>query len=125
MSKEEVRAAANLWRQVWNEGRLDLVSEALAASYIRHEPNGTRTVTMEQYREEIAAMQKRIPNINFTFHDEVITDNTWWVRWTLNGTNAETSEPAARSGLQVYRIANGRLVETWWALHGGGPNWGD
>ena len=125
MSKEEVRAAANLWGRVWNEGRLDLVSEALAASYIRHEPNGTRTVTMEQYREEIAAMQKRIPDIHFTFHDEAITDNTWWVRWTLNGTNAETSEPATRSGLQVYRIANGRLVETWLAPHGGGPTWGD
>ena len=76
MSKEEVRAAANLWAQVWNEGRLDLVSEALASSYIRHEPNGTRTVTMEQYREEIAAMQKKIPDINFTVHDEAITDDS-------------------------------------------------
>ena len=114
MSKEEVRAAANLWGRVWNEGRLDLVSEALAASYIRHEPNGTRTVTMEQDREEIAAMQKRIPDIHFTFHDEAITDNTWWVRWTLNGTNAETSEPATQVGASSLsdrqRTASGDLV---------------
>ena len=53
-------------------------------------PNGTRTVTAEQYRDEIAATQKRIPDIHFKIEDEAITDNTWWVRWTRTGTNTET-----------------------------------
>jgi predicted ester cyclase len=114
MSTEEVRAARDRWLQVWNEGKLDLVSETLGASYVRHEPNGTRTVTMDQYREEIAATRKRIPDIHFTPNDEAITEDSWWVRWTSHGTNAETGERITTASIQIYRITDGRIVETWY-----------
>jgi hypothetical protein len=110
--------------QVWNEGRLDLVSETLAASYIRHEPDGTRTVTMEQYREEIAATRQRQPDIHLTPNDEAITEDRWWVRWTSNGTDAETGERITTASIQVYRIVRGRILETWWGRRAG-TSWGD
>ena len=125
MSIEEVRAARDHWLQIWHEKRLELVTETLGVNYVRHEPNGTRTVTAEQYRDEIAATQKRIPDIHFKIEDEAITDNTWWVRWTMTGTNTETGEPVTRAGLQVYRVADGRIVETWAAAHEFGSTWGD
>jgi hypothetical protein len=124
MSKAEVQAARDRWMQVWNEGRLDLVSETLAASYIRHEPDGTRTVTMEQYREEIAATRKRQPDIHLTPNDEAITEDRWWVRWTSNGTDAETGERITTASIQVYRIVRGRILETWWGRRAG-TSWGD
>ena len=116
MSIEEVREIMDRWFQVWNERRLDLVTETLGASYTRHEADGTRSVTAEQYRDEIAATQKRIPDVHFQVHDEAITDNTIWMRWTRTGTNAETGEMTTRAGLQIYRIADGRIVETWLAV---------
>jgi hypothetical protein len=124
MSKAEVQAARDRWMQVWNEGRLDLVSETLAASYIRHEPDGTRTVTMEQYREEIAATRKRQPDIHLTPNDEAITEDRWWVRWTSNGTDAETGERITTASIQVYRIDRGRILETWWGRRAG-TSWGE
>lgn len=114
MSKVEVQAARDRWLQVWNEGRLDLVSETLAATYVRHEPDGTRTVTMEQYREEIATTRQRQPDIHLTPDDEAITEDRWWVRWTSNGTDAETGERITTASIQVYRIVHGRILETWW-----------
>ena len=124
MSKAEVQAARDRWLQVWNEGRLDLVSETLAATYVRHEPSGTRTVTMEQYREEIAATRKRQPDIHLTPNDEAITEDRWWVRWTSNGTDAETGERITTASIQVYRIVHGRILETWWGRRAG-SSWGD
>lgn len=125
MSIEEVRATRDYWLQIWNERRLELVTETLGANYLRQEPAGTRTVTAEQYGDEIAATQKRIPDIHFKIEDEAITDNTWWVRWTRTGTNTENGEPVTRASLQVYRVADGRIVETWAAANEIGSTWGD
>ena len=88
-------------------------------------PSGTRTVTAEQYREELAALHRRIPDIHFNIEDEAITDSTWWVRWTMTGTNTETGEPVTGALLQVYRVAGGRIVETWFASGGIDSTWGD
>ena len=85
MSIEEVRAARDRWLQIWNDGRLDLVRETLADSYIRHEPHGTRIVPMEQYREEIAATRKQQPDIHLTPNDEAITEDRWSGQLHLNG----------------------------------------
>ena len=57
--------------------------------------------------------------------DEAITDRTWWLRWTMTGTNTETGDPVTRAGLQVYRVADGRIVETWAAANEIGSTWGD
>ena len=122
---EEVRAARDHWLQIWHEKRLELVTETLGVNYVRHEPNGTRTVTAEQYRDEIGATQERIRDVHFKIEDEAITDRTWWLRWTMTGTNTETGEPVTRAGLQVYRVADGRIVETWAATHEFGSTWGD
>ena len=112
---EEVRAIFDRWEEIWHHGKLELVSETVGPSYVRHEPQGTRTVTPEEYREVIAAVRKRLPDVRFTMHDQAAQGDRAWVRWTMNGTDAETGKPFTRAGLQVYRIANGRLVETWLA----------
>ena len=113
---KEVRAIFDRWEEVWHHGKLELVSETVGPSYVRHEPQGTRTVTPEEYREEIAASRKKLPDIRFTMHDQATQGDKAWFRWTLNGTDAQTGKPVTEAGLQVYRVANGRLVETWWAV---------
>ena len=110
---EEVRAIFDRWDEVWHHGKLELVSETVGPSYVRHGPRVTRTVTPEGYREEIAATRKKLPDIRFTIHDGAAQGDKAWLRWTMNATNAETGKPVTEAGLQVYRIANGRLVETW------------
>ena len=112
---EEVRAIVDRWEEVWHHGKLELVSETVGPSYVRHgpAPRATRTVTPEAYREEIAATRKKLPDIHFTMHDQATQGDKVWFRWTLNATNAETGEPVSIAGLQIYRIANGKLVETW------------
>ena len=41
---EEVRAIFDRWDEVWNHGKLELVSETVGPSYVRHGPRATRTV---------------------------------------------------------------------------------
>jgi hypothetical protein len=41
--------------QVWHEGEFDLVRRCVAATYIRHDQKGDRTVAREAYAAEIAA----------------------------------------------------------------------
>ena len=116
---EEVRAIFDRWEEVWHHGKLELVSETVGPTYVRHGAQGTRTVTAEEYREEIAATRKKMPDIRFTMHDGATQGDKVWFRWTLNATNAETGKPVTQAGLQVYRVANGKLVETWAATLSG------
>jgi hypothetical protein len=108
---------------VWKQGKLELVPELVGPSYVRHGPEGTRTVTPEEYAKEIAAMRERIPDIAFTRHDQCVNGNMIWTRWSSTGTDSTTGEAGKAAGIQIYRLEDGKLVETWIAMHPLGSTW--
>lgn len=80
------------------------VPELAGPEYIRHEPAGTRTVTGEQVREELNARGYTIQWEYTAFAEGDIAFVTWVARNTPQGD---------MSGVQAYRVACGKLVETW------------
>ncbi len=102
---------------------LELVTETLGASYLRHGPDGTMSVTAEQHRETVARMRKDMPDLHLKPEDEAITEDKWWCRWSISGTDSKTGEPFTTAALQSYRTADGRIVETWLATNGAGSSW--
>jgi len=80
------------------------VPELAGPEYIRHEPAGTRTVTGEQVREELNARGYTIQWEYTAFAEGDIAFVTWVARNTPQGD---------MSGVQAYRVAGGKLVETW------------
>jgi predicted ester cyclase len=111
------------WLQVWNERRVDLVPSLVNSTYTRHEATGIRVVTAENYAREISATQTRFPDLLFTVHDEAIVGDKVWGRWSFRGTEAATGRVVIRGGLQVYRIENGKLAETWTVSMPDGTDW--
>jgi predicted ester cyclase len=98
---------------VWLQGRMDVVPELVGPTYVRHEGSETRTVTPAQYVEEITAIRQRMPDVRFMLHDCAAIGDRIWSRWTMVGTSAQTGQRVRRMATQIYRIASGRLVETW------------
>lgn len=121
---EQALTVLRRWNnEVWHAGKLELVPELVGPTYVRHEAAGTRTVTPEQYAQEIAARRKQVPDIRFTEHDRVVKDNFYWTRWSMRGTDARTGKVVTRAGIQIYRLDRGRLVETWVAALPEGSGW--
>ena len=109
--------------EVWHAGRLERVADCLGETYTRHDAGGTRVVTRAEYTEEIRVVRERIPDIHFWTDDIAVSADRIWTRWRLTGTNAQTSQPVNISALQIYRVEDGRLAETWAAPASDGHGW--
>ena len=115
----------NRWEQVWHEGRFDLVPSCVAETYIRHDAKADRAVTREAYAAEIAQMQKDRPGIRVVVYDHSFEGNRAWFRFEFKWTDPKTGEGHTQAGMQSYRIAGGRLAETWLSMQPLGSAWSD
>jgi predicted SnoaL-like aldol condensation-catalyzing enzyme len=112
---EETRnlEAMDRWAQIWNNGNYELMPETVTPTYIRHEPKGNRVITREKYLEEIKYNREKI-NLRFINHKVSADKDLVWLLWTATSTNPETGKDQFGRGVQVYRLEEGKLAETWW-----------
>jgi predicted ester cyclase len=80
-------------------------------------------VTPAQYALEIASARKQFPDLRFTLRDHVIHDNKIWCRFSFRATEITTGKVVIRGTLQIYRLENGKLAETWFARLPDGVDW--
>ena len=107
MGAEETKAVLRRWYdEMWSQKNPDLVTELAGPEYVRHEPNGTRTVTAAEYQEQLRTF---MPNMDVQdLRYEMVAEDDRVVAigsWQLNG--------AKQTWVQCFRVANGKLVETW------------
>jgi len=115
----------NRWEQVWNEGKFDLVPSCVANAYIRHDPKGDRTVTRDAYAAEVASIHKDRPDIRVIVYDHSFSGDRAWFRFAFKWTDTKSGEAQTQAGMQVYRIADGKLAETWISFLPSGTVWTD
>ncbi len=119
-------AVMRLWIEgVWHQGRLELVPELVAPRYVRHEEAGTYAVTPAEYAERIRDLRRRFPDLRYEVHDSATVGDRFWIRYTFRGGPEATGPWPKRPGLQLYRLEDGRLAETWMLLRPEGTEWTD
>jgi hypothetical protein len=125
MSAEAARALFDTWERVWLDDQHGLIAACVADVYVRHDGAGTRRLTPEQYAEEIATAKQYRPNTRLFVYDHDIADDRAWFRFGLMWDDAITGEPRSRAGMQVWRIEQGKLAESWLSLLPFGSTWPD
>ena len=80
------------------------IPELCGPEYVRHEPTGTRTATASQIQQEIEARGTVLQWEYNAFAEDDIAFVTWV---------APNNAGGPLSGVQAYRVADGKLVETW------------
>lgn len=126
-SAAEIDALMDRWDiQIWREGRYELIPDSLNEQYIRHEYTGvragSRVITREEYASEIKQL-RALPDLNFEVHERSIVGDRVWTRFTMTWSDPQTGSSEARTGLQEYRIENGKLAETWVILSADEARW--
>jgi hypothetical protein len=124
-SAETMRSLFDRWEQVWHEGQYDLIPTCIGDNYIRHDEGGDRTVTRESYAAEIAKTRQDRPRLRFAVYDHSFQGDRAWFRFTLKWTDSATDETRTRAGMQLYRIEDGKLAETWLQFQPVGSAWTD
>jgi steroid delta-isomerase-like uncharacterized protein len=113
-----------LLRRLFDEafkGNLDIIDELMPADYVFHDPVSPVEVRgPEDYKQHFAMYATAFPDIQLTTEDMIAEGDKVTVRWTLTGThNGElmgippTGRRITMTGINIYRIADGKFVETW------------
>ena len=116
-NKELVR---RYWAEVWRPGGEAVVAELLAPDERHHWGFGDDTVGHEAFTERLRGFLAAFPDIRFTVEQIVGEGDLVVSRWTATGTQtghffdiAPTGTAVEWTGINVFRIACGRIAESW------------
>ena len=109
------------YEEAWGRGKLDAIDEVFADDYVRHDlrpgepppgPEGMKRITVD-FREAF-------PDLRFEVDIMLAEDDFVAARWTASGTHTgpwgdvePTGRAATFSGVNIFRFANGKVVEIW------------
>ena len=116
MSLEENKALVRRWIDVYNTHNLDAFDEFIAPEYYDH----TNKVDKEGLRQLFTMGFTGFPDWHETIEDIIAEGDKVWIRLSYTGTHtgefmgvAPTGKKVTMTGVDVYRIENGKLVEYW------------
>ena len=121
MSLEERKAIVR-WglRELWNEGNLDVIDEAVAADAVIHDSIDGDLYGADELKDLIATYRAAFPDVRVTIHDQVAEGDLVVTRYTATGTQAGalgTSPPTGRNvtiaGVSIARFDGAKIVEVW------------
>ena len=111
-----------------DQGNLDVVDVYYAADYVDHTPSPIRELASgrEGVRRALALFHQAFPDTRHTIEDLVAEGDRVVARISARGTHtgelfghAPTGRVVRLTGITIYRLVNGQIVERW-AEHGRG-----
>lgn len=123
MSTEENKTIVRKYRDIHNMNNLNKLGEVLAPTFVAHNmlPNVPQTLEgAKMLHQQAAAI---FPDQHTTTEDVIAEGDKVVECWTLTMTHTgapffvgnlpATGKKVKVSGISTYRIANGKIVETW------------
>ena len=105
--------------QVLNGRQVEAIDELAVADYEEHDPLPGQGEGRDGLRDRVTMLTRALAP-TFTVEDVVAEADRVVVRWTNSGRHVgdflgipPTDRPFAIAGIDVYRIADGRLAEHW------------
>lgn len=120
-SAEENAEISRRWtEEALDTHQLDVLDEFVAEDIVHHAGLYRDEIGRDSLKGDLAALIASFPDIRFSADVVAATDSQAAVRWTGRGTNdgefqghAPTGKSVEFSGINVYRIACGEIVEGW------------
>jgi steroid delta-isomerase-like uncharacterized protein len=121
MSEQYKTLIRNFVEEVWNKGHFDAIETYWAADYVDHNPAvPNQAAGAAGAKQVFMAFKSAFPDLHFTIEDIMVEGDKIVWRWTSTGTNTgsmlgmpPTGKQATISGIEIYRIASGKIGERW------------
>jgi steroid delta-isomerase-like uncharacterized protein len=108
--------------EFWNTGNMAIADEVYSADFVNHDPTAPDVVDLESYKGFAAATRTGMPDFHVTPEVIVAEGDKVASCWTATGTQTgelvgipPTSIQARWTGITIYRIDEGKVVEAWWS----------
>ena len=121
MSTEENKAlVSRFYEEVFNKKNLASIDEFVDSQIVEHDLPPGLPVGSEGTRLFIGMYLAAFPDLHLTVEDIIAEGNEVTARFTIRGTHRgklmgihPTSKQVMVTGIQVMRIADGRIAENW------------
>ena len=121
MSEENKAIVRRIFEEVWNQNDLAVADEVVASDQVNHDPGLPGMPSgPEGLKYLVQTFRAAFPDLQFTVEDQVAEGDKVVTRWTMRGSNTgsflgmpPTGRTVAVSGINIDRLANGKLVEHW------------
>ena len=118
MSEESKAIVQRFYRDMVNQGNLDLADELLAPDYVEHwSPAGSG---IEGFRQFAVGLVAAFPDLQVTVEDLVAEGNRVVARVTVHATHegalmgmTPTGRQVSFEGIDIFEVEDGRIVGRW------------
>ena len=123
MSTERNRALVRrALEEFYNAGDLSLAEELFAEDFINHDLAAPQFIGREGRKQWVTTMSASFPGSHTTIDDLIAEGDRVVKRFTWRGTHRgewnglpATGKQITNTGVAIYRIAEGKIQECWWA----------
>ncbi len=122
MSTEEHKAIARRWsEELWSKGAFAVADEIIAPTYVRHDPGDPFAAEgPEGVKLLVMGLRAQMPDLHITIEDMIAEGDQVVSRYTATGTvtggfmgRAPTGKQTRATAIQIFRIVDGKIVESW------------
>jgi steroid delta-isomerase-like uncharacterized protein len=111
------------YHEAWNAGDSDALDSIMAPEVVNHSPLQGQAEGVEGFKQAIQWMRAGVPDLAITIDSSVSEGDRVATQWTGSGTQTgnlmgipPTGKTVTVSGIDICRIADGRIVEYWQVL---------
>ena len=122
MTIEHNKAIARRWsEELWGKGDLAVADEIIAPEYVRHDPGDPFPARgPEDLKRIVTMLRTMLPDLSIQIEAMVAEGDTIVSRYTTSATDTRgymgqppTGRTIRTSAMQMFRFANGKIVESW------------
>ena len=121
MSAEENKALVRRYvEEVVNQRNLDLLDEIFAPDFVEYGADTDQVSGVEDAKQFFDMLRSGFPDFQGTIEDLFAEGDKVVLRFTFRGTHqgefmgiAPTGKQVTMPGIDIFRIADGKLVELW------------
>ncbi len=110
-----------LYEEVWNKRRLELVDEIISPSHALHDPNAAGSaVGPEAYKRLVTRFITAFPDLRFNIEDFFGENEKLAVAWTISGTHKSefmgvpaTNKKVSVDGITIIHTVNAKIMDSY------------
>lgn len=122
MSEENKALVRRLFEELASKGDLAVADEITAPDFVPHDLASffEEATGPEGVKQLVVGLRAAFPDLHMTMEDIIAEGDKVVIRYTARGTHkgefqglAPTGKRVAWAGINIYRVAGGKAVETW------------
>jgi steroid delta-isomerase-like uncharacterized protein len=120
MSTKNKAIVRRLFQEALDGGNVDIIDELVSPEFVDHSAAPGAPNTREAWKQGMADLRAAFPDSELSIEQEIAEDDLVTTRFTARGTHQgelmgipATGKKVTVSGIQIARVAGGKIVERW------------